>query len=325
MCFFFISFFFFPPCLLPLYYEKIVDTRKFYRLKSPNKREREMDSIADGVVRGLQASSLAVVDHFLGSSELVSAMRSEMKGLLSLHSGESISTRIGCFQQGELAGGDGFWQTKYDATKRNDYIYWLSKAQLYGMEFPALRAYYDRAVELLRRIEVKLSPGELGLGGPRVDGDDGASLSCDRMMLAVYPIAAPSRFALHVDNPNDNGRIITFTFYLNESWDSSLLGGQLRIAEDEVKASTTKALIDPVADRLVIFYSDRRVPHEVLQTKCPTERDVAKEEPFRYSVTLWFSWLSAEQKSKAYKGAFGQWLSKLTLRREKNEQNSVQK
>ena len=56
-------------------------------------------------------------------------------------------------------------------------------------------------------------------------------------------------------------------YYLNHTWAPGD-GGELRIygpAADENDNSDTPIVrdVEPVADRLVVFYSDTRVPHEV--------------------------------------------------------------
>ena len=104
-----------------------------------------------------------------------------------------------------------------------------------------------------------------------------------------------SRYTRHVDNGNKNGRTLTAIYYLNEKWRRSH-GGALRIYartrvedgsliepdkdffDDEVvDTASVHTAVEPIADRLVLFLSDWRTPHEVM----PTHRD-------RFAVTVWF-------------------------------------
>jgi Rps23 Pro-64 3,4-dihydroxylase Tpa1-like proline 4-hydroxylase len=115
-----------------------------------------------------------------------------------------------------------------------------------------------------------------------------------------------SKYTRHVDNGNKNGRTITAIYYLNEDWKQAH-GGALRLyarattSNDEEDAapatlvppnilgenkltenididnSSVHATVEPMADRLVLFLSDWRTPHEVL----PTHKD-------RLAVTVWF-------------------------------------
>lgn len=91
--------------------------------------------------------------------------------------------------------------------------------------------------------------------------------------VACYP-GDGSRYVKHVDNPNNDGRIITSIYYINKNWNTDRDGGMLRMfpaGMDEV------ANIEPLFDRVLFFWSDRRNPHEVL----PAYRN-------RYAITVWF-------------------------------------
>lgn len=46
-------------------------------------------------------------------------------------------------------------------------------------------------------------------------------------MVACYPPTG-SHYILHVDNPNQDGRVITAIYYLNLHWDALRSGGSLR-------------------------------------------------------------------------------------------------
>lgn len=110
-------------------------------------------------------------------------------------------------------------------------------------------------------------------------------------MVACYP-GNGARYVRHVDNPNGDGRFITCIYYLNKNWDvtvgwedsvgkatpqTSLVcavlgtffappacaqtqGGMLQIYPE---GKNVVASIEPLFDRLLIFWSDRRNPHEV--------------------------------------------------------------
>ena len=72
-------------------------------------------------------------------------------------------------------------------------------------------------------------------------------------------------------------------YYLNEGWQQPH-GGELRIYPPHAQAAASDAEgaaaicdIAPLADRLVLFFADFRVPHEVLPTYA-----------VRLAVTLWY-------------------------------------
>lgn len=91
--------------------------------------------------------------------------------------------------------------------------------------------------------------------------------------VSCYP-GNGTRYVKHVDNPNCDGRLITAIYYLNENWNTKREGGLLRMFPT---GSNQVANIEPLFDRALFFWSDRRNPHEVL----PAYRD-------RYAITVWF-------------------------------------
>ena len=91
-----------------------------------------------------------------------------------------------------------------------------------------------------------------------------------KAMVACYP-GGGARYVRHCDNSCNvgkgdrcNGRRLTAIIYLNEGW-TQLHGGELRLfAPFAPKGVPPLCDVAPLADRLVLFYADYRVPHEVL-------------------------------------------------------------
>ncbi|NXR94566.1 EGLN3 protein, partial [Hypocryptadius cinnamomeus] len=105
-----------------------------------------------------------------------------------------------------------------------------------------------------------------------------------KAMVACYP-GNGTGYVRHVDNPNGDGRCITCIYYLNKNWDSKLHGGILRIFPE---GKSYVADVEPIFDRLLFFWSDRRNPHEV-QPSYAT----------RYAMTVWY--FDAEERAEAKK------------------------
>uniref|UniRef100_A0A915INI0 hypoxia-inducible factor-proline dioxygenase n=1 Tax=Romanomermis culicivorax TaxID=13658 RepID=A0A915INI0_ROMCU len=90
-------------------------------------------------------------------------------------------------------------------------------------------------------------------------------LTCrSKAMLTCYP-GDGARYVKHVDNPNPEGRgrRVTAIYYLNPDWKPED-GGSLRLYPSNGAGAHFD--IEPLADNLVLFWSDSRNPHEVLPT-----------------------------------------------------------
>ncbi|XP_061072936.1 prolyl hydroxylase EGLN2 [Conger conger] len=113
-----------------------------------------------------------------------------------------------------------------------------------------------------------------------------------KAMVACYP-GNGTGYVRHVDNPNGDGRCITCIYYLNKNWDVKVHGGLLQIYPE---GRNVVANIEPLFDRLLIFWSDRRNPHEVKPAFAT-----------RYAITVWY--FDAKERAEAkekYRLATGQ-------------------
>ncbi|XP_018607491.2 egl nine homolog 2-like isoform X1 [Scleropages formosus] len=103
-----------------------------------------------------------------------------------------------------------------------------------------------------------------------------------KAMVACYP-GKGAGYVRHVDNPNGDGRCITCIYYLNKNWDIKVHGGLLQIFP---KGQSVVANIEPLFDRLLMFWSDRRNPHEVKPAYAT-----------RYAITVWY--FDAKERAEA--------------------------
>eukprot|EP00747_Dinoflagellata_sp_TGD_P092688 gnl/TRDRNA2_/TRDRNA2_165494_c3_seq3.p1 gnl/TRDRNA2_/TRDRNA2_165494_c3~~gnl/TRDRNA2_/TRDRNA2_165494_c3_seq3.p1 ORF type:complete len:393 (+),score=52.84 gnl/TRDRNA2_/TRDRNA2_165494_c3_seq3:155-1180(+) len=95
-------------------------------------------------------------------------------------------------------------------------------------------------------------------------------------MFSIYP-GGGSRYVKHVDNVwGTDGRRLTAIIYLNRNWEPEH-GGQLRIFEPTIQSMGVKADVLPLWNRLVLFWPNTEVPHEVLS--------VYKD---RAAVSIWY-------------------------------------
>ncbi|KAL7379660.1 hypothetical protein ABVT39_003581 [Epinephelus coioides] len=172
--------------------------------------------------------------------------------------------RSGALQDGKLAGSArGVHQRRI----RGDKIAWVSGAER-GCE----------AINfLLNLIDKLISVCASRLGCKKIR-------ERSKAMVACYP-GNGAGYVKHVDNPNHDGRCITCIYYLNKNWDAKEHGGILRIFPE---GKPYVADIKPLFDRLLLFWSDRRNPHEV-QPSYAT----------RYAITVWY--FDSEERAEAKK------------------------
>ena len=102
-----------------------------------------------------------------------------------------------------------------------------------------------------------------------------------RTMIACYP-GNDTSYKKHVDNPNGDGRRLTFIFYLNKNYEREKNGGVLRIH----KAKSRTHDIEPRFGRLIIFWSDKRTVHEVLPSFTT-----------RFAISVWY--FDADERARA--------------------------
>ncbi|XP_034723124.1 egl nine homolog 2 [Etheostoma cragini] len=160
---------------------------------------------------------------------------------------------------------------------RGDQIAWVEGREPGCESIGALMAYIDEAVMY------SAANGQLG---------DCVINGRTKAMVACYP-GNGAGYVRHVDNPNGDGRCITCIYYLNKNWDAEKQGGLLQIYPE---GKNVVASIEPSFDRLLIFWSDRRNPHEVKPAYAT-----------RYAITVWY--FDAKERAEAkekYRLASGQ-------------------
>ncbi|KAM6973030.1 prolyl hydroxylase EGLN2 [Aplochiton taeniatus] len=160
---------------------------------------------------------------------------------------------------------------------RGDQIAWVEGHEPGCQGIGQLMAHVDEAV--------RHSAANRQLGDCVINGRTKA-------MVACYP-GNGTGYVRHVDNPTGDGRIITCIYYLNKNWDVKVHGGLLQIYPE---GKNVVANIEPLFDRLLIFWSDRRNPHEVKPAYAT-----------RYAITVWY--FDARERAEAkekYRLATGQ-------------------
>uniref|UniRef100_A0A7S0LGF3 Fe2OG dioxygenase domain-containing protein n=1 Tax=Coccolithus braarudii TaxID=221442 RepID=A0A7S0LGF3_9EUKA len=161
---------------------------------------------------------------------------------------------------GELAPGEilaGMQQRR-----RSDLMRWL----------PALGADLQPAIGRVLRAVDRLIAGLAGQKGLREELH-GLPLQRNEVQATCYPGSANAHYVRHVDETGQSAtrRVLTCIAYANPNW-SHGDGGELRL---HLAGKTVD--ITPRDHRVVIFFSDARVPHEVT----PSKKD-------RYALSVWY-------------------------------------
>ncbi|XP_069842865.1 prolyl hydroxylase EGLN2 [Dendropsophus ebraccatus] len=214
----------------------------------------------DYIVPCMMYYGICVKDHFLGQS-LGSRVLDEVE----------LLNRSGKFRDGQLVS----QRTIPSKNIRGDQIAWVE-----GKE-PGC----ENIGALMSRIDEVIMHCSEKLGSYSINGRTKA-------MVACYP-GNGMGYVRHVDNPNRDGRCLTCIYYLNQNWDTKVHGGLLQIFPE---GRSVVANIEPLFDRLLIFWSDRRNPHEVKPAYA-----------MRYAITVWY--FDAKERSEAkdkYRLASGQ-------------------
>ena len=225
------------------------------------------------IIRQLQEQSYCVVDGFLGGSAC-SQLEDEVR---KVH-------RAGLLQPATVGQGRMHMETdRQRAAFRSDTVAWFTGSEPHWRVLPAYLELVDHCVGLLRQASASSAASVATSGGGGGDGGVGVTkcLQRSRAMVACY--AKGARYAKHCDNvcnagegPTCNGRRLTAILYLNDRWTPEK-GGELLVYPPLGMDGAAIGRIEPLANRLLFFYADSRVPHEVM----PSHAE-------RFAITLWY-------------------------------------
>lgn len=233
----------------------------------------------------LKRDNFVVLDGFMGREKAVGLYGELLRAYRAGKLPETKHEMVGCprLEPGALAGGrTGKGLTYKMEAVRGDFVAWFN-GQEKACNWNALPTY-------LQRIDTLVA--ELSEHVPDLKGS--ASLRSNAM-ATCYP-GNGAHYVRHCDNTSKvrNGRRLTSLYYVNPMWKQGD-GGELRIfspqnASEPEENRTFSQLVDvaPLSDRVVLFFADERVPHEVLPCFA-----------HRFAVTTWF--FDREEKEQANK------------------------
>jgi len=210
-----------------------------------DKGERWLCEAVNVVIEHLDKFGACVIDDFLG----------ETKGMKILSEVLQLQ-QLQIFQEGQLA------SIKAEKSIRSDKITWTDGSSEQTPFINNLVAMLDNIVMTANK-----TPNNGSLGRYLIQ-------SRTKAMIACYP-GEGSHYVKHVDNPNKDGRVITAIYYLNKHWNTEKDGGVLKIYSACVPGVIAE--VNPIFDRVIFFWSDRRNPHEVMPSYRP-----------RFAITVWY-------------------------------------
>lgn len=222
------------------------------------------DDYAAELADGLQRDGFAYIDNFLGEP-VASYIRDEMQ----------IMRRDGLLKESELAGGKSGKNMRYSmASIRGDVVRFVDGTEDEGCyNIGLLKEFSDQVVIRVQERVSELQQQVIQRGKLMCTcypGDSNIEQACGQ--------GGPCRYVKHCDNPDKNGRVLTALYYLNKDWAPSD-GGCLRIYPSDAEGTSRSDPVDvqPLHDRFLVFFSDKRCPHEVLPALSP-----------RYAITTWY-------------------------------------
>lgn len=215
---------------------------------------KRVQAIAPSLIKGLAAQGHFIADGFL-SNAYCETLRAEAVKLY-----ENDPTFI-----------------KSQSTRwcpvENKQIYY-DKHNVFSTQLQGGEAYYaaPRLHEYIVAMVKAIVPA-LQRGFP--EAQLSASMASNKLAVCV---GEGSAYDKHYDNSGfDDTRKVTVLYYLNPGWAPDL-GGQFTIYNNE-----TTSTVEPLGDRLLVFWSDRLV-HSVQPSFAPRGK-----QDHRYALTLWLT------------------------------------
>ena len=209
----------------------------------------------------LRGRHYCVVDGLLGEAA-AATLRREVQAVRA----------AGGLALSKLAGGRTGKGLSYShSAVRGDWVGWFDGDEQGHWAERSLSRYLQRVDTLMSQL------------APLLDAELAGVASRSKAMVAAYP-GGGARYVRHCDNAclagegeKCNGRRLTAILYLNPGW-RDVDGGALRLfAPRAPRGVPPVADVEPLNDRLVLFYADYRVPHEVLAAHSD-----------RLAITLWY-------------------------------------
>lgn len=234
--------------------------RDYFKLADREEWWWLMDQTIDEIARQLNEFNFVVMDGFLTQSQADLARAS----IVDAHQTDRLKPGLIINAHKNYVESGSEIQGEKSETLRNDYLAWVTDSDP-GFSWTA---------DFTLKLGTLMS--ELGDKIPELK----AINARQQVMVTCYPPGA--RYVAHVDNngknPQTKPRVISIVYHLNPDWHDGD-GGELAVYAPHASPPNSKpiAVSPPLHNRLYLFFSDYRVPHEVL----PANKA-------RYACVTWF-------------------------------------
>ena len=229
-----------------------------------DKREyRSFDQLCSGIIVSLQVIGFCVIENIIKES----LTHQILKECIDLYEATEYFTpgQVGHYKNRLSVVEDGSVRMR-DEHIRGDKVTWIEDGNESAPNVCELMKYLD---ELALHLSLSRKFSDCNIK------------SRTRAMISCYP-GNNTVYKMHVDNPNRDGRRITFVYYLNKGYRVDKNGGVLRIRKGRSKHYD----IEPRFGRLLIFWSDKRTVHEILPCFTP-----------RFAISVWY--FDADERASA--------------------------
>ena len=153
-------------------------------------------------------------------------------------------------------------RTKGDMRYRTDEVAWIGTQDLKNKSVQKLSHALQKLVASMRHLN-ELKPHRFKITHQ------------SHLQVSRFPKASKLGYKPHIENPNNNGRLLSATYFTNKGYSQIPDEGQVRFY---LEKNTKYVEVEPNFNTAVIYWSDRRLIKEVLPSNA---KDL-------FHITTWF-------------------------------------
>lgn len=220
---------------------KIAD--QYYRLSMPELRSYE-GFLKSLILAALNRVGVCVIEDFLPET-VAELVKEEIESLFKTNVSPRQSPK-----------------KKTESTFRSDEVIWIGASDSRNVHLKKLNATFQNIIVPMARL-------------PELQHKRFKITHRSHAQISKFPKSSRTGYKPHIENPNNNGRLLTVAYYTNKEYSRVEDVGLIRFY---LKNNTKFIEVEPKFNTAVIYWCDRRVIKEVLPSHA---KDL-------YHVTSWF-------------------------------------